>query len=192
MKHNFKARCLVFAICVSLLCGVILLLRLTATEMILSLDQQNSQHISPRAHNGDKLIKKLFGHLLQNRKSGLMSASYASVEGESNHRNEATQRGDFDAERLTPDNDQLPDYNVHVFYYIWYGNPKFDGEYLHWNHPYLPHWNKIEDKKWPKGRHKPPEDVGSSFYPALGVYSSQDPLVLDTHMQQIRHSGAGE
>ena len=30
-----------------------------------------------------------------------------------------------------------PNYNLHAFYYPWYGNPETDGQYLHWNHPYI-------------------------------------------------------
>lgn len=84
-----------------------------------------------------------------------------------------------------------PNYNVHVFYYPWYGNPEKDGSYYHWNHDYLSHWNPVEDKKWPKGRHNPPDDIGSNFYPALGPYSSADKEVIENHMQQIKSSGAG-
>ena len=86
----------------------------------------------------------------------------------------------------------LPNYNAHVFYYPWYGNPEFDGSYLHWNHAYLPHWDKEEDKHWPKGRHVPPDDIGANFYPELGPYSSRDPAVIDKHMQQIRSAGIGK
>ncbi len=34
-----------------------------------------------------------------------------------------------------------PNYNVHAFYYVWYGNPQFNGKYVHWDHPLLPHWD---------------------------------------------------
>lgn len=86
-----------------------------------------------------------------------------------------------------------PNYNVHIFYYPWYGNPKHDeGKWLHWNHGYLPHWNKDEARKWPIGRHAPPDDIGSNFYPELGPYSSRDPKVMEEHMKQIRSSGIGE
>ncbi|VDP14157.1 unnamed protein product [Soboliphyme baturini] len=81
------------------------------------------------------------------------------------------------------ENEHLPfdsldvDYDVHVFYYPWYGNPEYDnGSYYHWNH---------------RGRHRPPEDVGSSYYPTLGCYSSRDARVLHQHMQWIRQSGIG-
>ncbi len=84
-----------------------------------------------------------------------------------------------------------PNYDLHVFYYPWYGNPQFDGKYYHWNHQILPHWNKIEAKKWPEGRYEPPEAIGAQYYPSLGAYSSQDPEVLKSHMRQIRMGGSG-
>ncbi|RZF34870.1 hypothetical protein LSTR_LSTR012867 [Laodelphax striatellus] len=84
-----------------------------------------------------------------------------------------------------------PNYNVHIFYYPWYGNLDHDGEWLHWNHEYLPNWKKEDFKVYPTGRHKPPEDIGSNFYPALGCYSSRDPNIIDKHLQQIRDVGIG-
>ena len=86
-----------------------------------------------------------------------------------------------------------PNYNVHVFYYPWYGTPEKDkGKWLHWNHVQVAHWDKNEAKKWPTGRHKPPEDIGSNFYPALGPYSSRDPAVMENHMKQLRSAGIGK
>jgi len=83
-------------------------------------------------------------------------------------------------------------YDVHIFYYPWYGNPTYDGVYLHWNHPVLPHWKSEISARYPVGRrHQPPDDLGSSFYPRLGPYSSRDPFVIGDHMRQIRQSGAG-
>ncbi len=29
-----------------------------------------------------------------------------------------------------------------AFYYVWYGEPRVDGAYMHWNHSILPHWNE--------------------------------------------------
>jgi glycoprotein endo-alpha-1,2-mannosidase len=63
-----------------------------------------------------------------------------------------------------------------IFYYPWYGTPTFDGNYRHW-----------EDRG-----HKPPSDIASSFYPARGIYSSSDPVVLDGQMSEIAHAGIGE
>ena len=179
MRHFFKAKLLVLAICLCTLTGLFLWLRLIDTQNIFGSapHQHNRDVINPRAPDTNKLIKKLFGHLPPGAKPGLMFHV-----------------GDSVHEHVEPQDSEnaLPDYNVHVFYYMWYGSPEFDGGYVHWNHPYLPHWNKREAGKWPKGRHEPPGDVGSSFEPALGAYSSQDPAVLETHMQQIRQAGAGK
>lgn len=92
-----------------------------------------------------------------------------------------------------PDFSSLPEpnYNIHIFYYAWYGNPEHDGGYVHWNHQYLPHWNPDIAKQYQKGYHSPPDDIGSNFYPALGPYSSKDPNVIDEHMRQIRTAGVG-
>ncbi|KAB5562601.1 hypothetical protein PHYPO_G00019770 [Pangasianodon hypophthalmus] len=84
-----------------------------------------------------------------------------------------------------------PNYNVHVFYYTWYGTPQFDGKYIHWNHPLLPHWNPKVAPGYATGTHKPPDDVGASFYPALGAYSSRDPSIIEVHMQQLRTASIG-
>lgn len=38
----------------------------------------------------------------------------------------------------SPEPTHLPvNYDVHIFYYPWYGNPEHDGKYFHWNHPYI-------------------------------------------------------
>lgn len=83
-------------------------------------------------------------------------------------------------------------YNVHIFYYPWYGNPASDGgSYYHWNHEYLPHWNKDKAAEWPRGKHVPPGDIGSNFYPKLGCYSSRDESVINQHMAWIRSTNVG-
>ncbi|KAK7903957.1 hypothetical protein WMY93_016564 [Mugilogobius chulae] len=79
-----------------------------------------------------------------------------------------------------------PNYYVHAFYYPWYGNPKHDGKYVHWDHPQLPHWDAKVAQGYPQGRHVPPDDIGANYYPALGPYSSKDPAVVENHMQQLR------
>ncbi|XP_011617012.1 glycoprotein endo-alpha-1,2-mannosidase [Takifugu rubripes] len=84
-----------------------------------------------------------------------------------------------------------PNYYVHAFYYAWYGNPKFNGKYIHWDHPQLPHWDNKVAQMYPQGRHSPPDDLGSNFYPSLGPYSSRDPAVVETHMQQLRTAAIG-
>lgn len=82
-------------------------------------------------------------------------------------------------------------YDVHIFYYVWYGNPQIDGKYIHWDHVLVPHWDPKIAASYPKGRHTPPEDIGSSFYPELGPYSSRDPAVLESHMKQLEAAAAG-
>lgn len=85
-----------------------------------------------------------------------------------------------------------PNYYVHAFYYAWYGNPKFDGRYIHWDHVQLPHWDAKVAERYPQGRHTPPDDIGSNFYPSLGPYSSKDPAVIEAHMQQLRTAAIGK
>ena len=84
-----------------------------------------------------------------------------------------------------------PNYNVHAFYYAWYGNPEWDGKYIHWNHEYLLHWDANVAKFQKRGQHTPPDDIGANFYPKLGPYSSRDPKVVANHMQQMREAGIG-
>lgn len=83
-----------------------------------------------------------------------------------------------------------PNYNVHIFYYAWYGNVAVDGRWRHWNHEYLPNWKK-EDKIYPTGTHEPPGDISSNFYPLLGCYSSSDATVIDTHMKMLSEAKVG-
>lgn len=85
-----------------------------------------------------------------------------------------------------------PNYYLHAFYYIWYGNPSFDSKYIHWDHPRLPHWDPKVAQRYPQDRHTPPEDIGANFYPALGPYSSRDPVVMEAHMQQLRMAAIGK
>ena len=66
-------------------------------------------------------------------------------------------------------------YNVHLFYYPWYGAPNISKQWVHWN----------------GGNRKPPEDITSNYYPVLGPYDSCDPNVLAKHMEWISQSGAG-
>lgn len=80
-------------------------------------------------------------------------------------------------------------FNVHTFYYGWYGNPEYDGNYSNWNHQILPHWR---DTSWNNaGRFPGGDDIGANFYPELGCYSSNDPAIISKHMQQIKAAGIG-
>uniref|UniRef100_A0A1A8H4F8 Mannosidase, endo-alpha-like n=1 Tax=Nothobranchius korthausae TaxID=1143690 RepID=A0A1A8H4F8_9TELE len=82
-------------------------------------------------------------------------------------------------------------YDVHIFYYLWYGSPSMDQQYIHWDHPLVPHWDPKIAASHAPGRHLPPDDIAASFYPEMGPYSSRDPTVLESHMAQIEASAAG-
>jgi hypothetical protein len=65
---------------------------------------------------------------------------------------------------------------VSAFYYPWYGTSASDGAYEHWS----------------QDGHAPPNDIASSYYPAIGLYSSSDKLVVDAQMSEIRAAGIDE
>ena len=76
-------------------------------------------------------------------------------------------------------------YNVHAFYYPWYGSEAVNGEWSHWNHLTLPHWTEEVNRQYPQRQHQPPDDIAARFYPSLGPYSSTDPAVIEDHMKQL-------
>lgn len=65
---------------------------------------------------------------------------------------------------------------VAAFYYPWYGTASADGAYLH----------------WAQDGHLPPNDIASAYYPAIGLYSSADSLVVSQQMAEIRSAGIDE
>lgn len=83
--------------------------------------------------------------------------------------------------------------NIHAFYYAWYGNVQFDDKYIHWNHPYLEDWHKNSkyNAMFRNKSHTPPNDIGSNFYPSLGVYSSKDPMIIKLHMHLLKRAKIG-
>jgi hypothetical protein len=68
-----------------------------------------------------------------------------------------------------------PTPRVGIFYYPWFATPRSDGHYAHWQ----------------QGGSLPPVDVASSFYPARGVYSSADAVVVHAQMAEIARAGIG-
>jgi glycoprotein endo-alpha-1,2-mannosidase len=76
-----------------------------------------------------------------------------------------------------------PDTRAHAFYYGWYGSPAVDGHEFHWNHEVL---GDTTGRAWPGGL-----DIGANYYPALGAYSSNDPEVVRTHVEQMTGAGIG-
>jgi hypothetical protein len=65
---------------------------------------------------------------------------------------------------------------VSIFYYPWYSTPAVDGAWKHWD----------------QNGHRPPGDLYSSFFPALGPYSSSDPGTVDRQMTEIAGAGINE
>src|SRR6478752_2951045 len=65
---------------------------------------------------------------------------------------------------------------VSAFYYPWYATTAHDGSYQHWS----------------QRGHVPPNDIASAFYPARGIYSSTDRLVIGQQMAEIRAAGIDE
>ena len=65
---------------------------------------------------------------------------------------------------------------VGIFYYSWYSTEPRDGAYRHWTQNNRP----------------APFQIASNFFPARGVYSSSDPVVLRAQMRDIRGAGVDE
>lgn len=67
-----------------------------------------------------------------------------------------------------------------------YGAPETDGQYQHWNHEVLPHWDAKQKDSYEFGsRFDPPKNVHSPFYPQKGPYSSSDPATIRTHIREM-------
>jgi glycoprotein endo-alpha-1,2-mannosidase len=80
--------------------------------------------------------------------------------------------------------DPAPSADVHAFYYAWYATPAVDGRWEHWNHQIL-----LREGEGP--RHQPPDDIGASFYPQAGLYSSCSAEAVDRHFAELRRAGCG-
>src|SRR5262249_47504623 len=65
---------------------------------------------------------------------------------------------------------------VSAFYYPWYGTATVDGSFQH----------------WAQLGHSPPSNIASSYYPANGLYSSSDKLIVAQQMDEIRQAGIDE
>lgn len=78
---------------------------------------------------------------------------------------------------------------VHAFFYLWYGNAATDGRILHWDHEILQHWTPAIAAQWPKGKFEPPGDIGATYMPMRGLYSSCDPVVLESQCREMYAAG---
>jgi hypothetical protein len=63
-----------------------------------------------------------------------------------------------------------------IFYYPWYGTPAFDGGYQHWQ----------------QNGARPPRGIASAFFPARGLYSSSDVVVVGEQMAEIARTGVDQ
>ena len=127
----------------------------------------------------NKRLEETFSHEGTYQKQRAESA----VQSESEfHQDHLTSSGVQSESELTKKRQKI-NYNVHAFYYAWYATPEVDGAWWHWNHAYIPPWDKNDHNIYPTGAHKPPLDIGANFYPELGPYSSRDRDVINKHMQ---------
>lgn len=178
----FKLSLLVFILFIASSCLFIYYLDVQWTTNKMNLNESGKNQAPKNKHRNEKIV-------LQEPESEYRASSKNPQQMNFNN---IVQESVLTKGSKSPEPTHLPvNYDVHIFYYPWYGNPEHDGKYLHWNHPYLPHWDKIEAAKWPSGQHKPPDDIGANFYPQLGPYSSGDPVVVEDHMKQVQLSGAG-
>jgi hypothetical protein len=65
---------------------------------------------------------------------------------------------------------------VSAFYYPWYSTAAADGAYVPWS------------QLGPA----PPNDIASAYYPARGLYSSTDRVVVAQQMDDIKNAGIDE
>ena len=63
-----------------------------------------------------------------------------------------------------------------IFYYPWYGVPRLDGAYQHWQ----------------QNGARPPHSISSAYFPARGIYSCSDRLVLAAQMAEIKGAGVDQ
>ena len=80
---------------------------------------------------------------------------------------------------------------VHAFYYLWYGDRSHDGQYKHWNHEVLPHWEDRVNKMYSNigNAYSPPENLHSPYYPLNGPYSTRNKTQLLVHLKDMESFG---
>jgi len=151
---------------------------------------------SDRAHAKDKHSKDKYDDKNDvqedDQKNGGSNEKDDNQDEDNNHDDQSSKQEQQKEDKEGQDcNNKEVNCNIHAFYYAWYGSPDFEGEYVHWNHEYLPHWTKEVNERFPKGKHEPPNDIGANYYPALDPYSSRDTKVIDNHMTQLVKAHVG-
>jgi len=118
------------------------------------------------------------------------STSSSSFIKKNNNLNNLNNNNNFNNQQQQPALSHGTKYDTHVFYYIWYRNPKFDGKYEHWNHSILPHWQEAINKQHPQigSQFNPHEDdeIGANFYPLRGLYSSSSVETMREQFAELR------
>jgi glycoprotein endo-alpha-1,2-mannosidase len=75
-------------------------------------------------------------------------------------------------------------YDIHIFYHPGFGTPEIDGEYRGWN-------SDGENRMGEPVSYPGNMDIASSFFPAYGCYSSNNPKVIESHMGQLAVAQTG-
>jgi hypothetical protein len=117
-------------------------------------DGQNSRGFAPNVQfypdNQNKLLFRKANNFYQHEtwmNNGEKKAdSYASLVREklsAVRKIEGKTKRKTTSQYVVGSNSTVLSYNVHMFYYAWYGTPKFDdGKWHHWNHEYIKNWDK--------------------------------------------------
>lgn len=71
-----------------------------------------------------------------------------------------------------------------IFFFRLYCNPLTYRKYFHWDQILISLWDP-QVSSILRGKHMPPEDIGSSFYPKHSSYSWRGPSVREVSMKQI-------
>jgi hypothetical protein len=61
----------------------------------------------------------------------------------------------------------------------------------HFIFEYYPWYSTSPWKHWDASGRRPPLDLATNYFPALGAYDSASPAVIEQHAKWIKHTGAG-
>ena len=80
---------------------------------------------------------------------------------------------------------------VHAFFYLWYGADGDGGQWKHWNHAVLPHWEESVSARFPTigTRFTPPDILHSPYYPLQGPYSSANTTTVQRQLADMTRAG---